>query len=146
MKRLLPIILALFLMTLGTSCGGESGDSVDRSVLSAESAAGTWNLTAVWADKYYSIDEYTKAYGASIEESIDISEDGSAVYQFHQKGEPVDASGTWTIEGEDLTLTLDDGTALTYTYIAEEGEDPFFAFEAKDVNGTVKYVVVFERG
>ncbi|MBQ6281455.1 MAG: lipocalin family protein [Oscillospiraceae bacterium] len=91
MKRLLPILLCLLLLC---ACGRSEAAPV-----------GTW----------VNAGQYTE--GRDFVETVTLRDDGSLSVHLDYRGEPyADLTGTWELEGERLTFTMDDGTVRVYTF------------------------------
>ena len=90
MKRLLPILLCLLLLLC--ACGRSEAAPV-----------GTW----------VNAGQYTE--GRDFVETVTLRDDGSLSVHLDYRGEPyADLTGTWELEGEKLTFTMDDGTVRVY--------------------------------
>lgn len=98
MKKLLPLLLCLLLLC---ACGRSE----------KATPVGTW----------VNAGQYTE--GREFVETMTILADGRLSVHLDYQGRPyADLTGSWRLEGETMTFTMDDGTVRVYT-VAVSGDE-----------------------
>ncbi len=115
MKKLFAVIIAL-MMLLSAAAMAESADFL-----------GDWYLIGIESEgTTYS----PGAFGMSM--SMTLNEDGTAYVESVQGSDPEASEGTWILDGDALTVTIDDDEPQTFVLVDEmlvtEDEDSVMVF------------------